>query len=188
MPQLIVFDHITLDGYFAGPNGDINFLRQRFKDDEFHSFAVENINAAGALLFGRVTYEVMVSYWPTAGAIQEEPEIAERMNSLPKFVLSRTLSCSSWNNTQFLNGDIASEVRKIKQSPGKRIAILGSGSIVAQLVPLGLIDEYEIVVNPVAIGRGRTLFENIVDQLTLRLTKSRTFRNGNVLLCYERMI
>ena len=185
MPQLIVFDHITLDGYFAGPKGDINFLQQRFKDDEFHSFAVENINAAGALLFGRVTYEVMVSYWPTAGAIKEEPAIAERMNSLPKFVLSRTLNCSSWNNTQFLRGDIASEVHKIKQSPGERIAILGSGSIVTQLAPLGLVDEYEIVVNPVAIGRGRTLFENIEDQVHLRLTKSRTFRNGNVLLCYE---
>ena len=76
-------------------------------------------------------------------------------------------------------------MRKIKQSPGKRIAILGSGSIVAQLAPLGLIDEYEIVVNPVTIGRGRTLFENIVDQLTLKLTKSRVFRNGNVLPCYE---
>jgi dihydrofolate reductase len=185
MRQLIVFDHITLDGYFTGPNGDISFLRQRFKDDEFHSFAVENINAAGALLFGRVTYEIMASYWPTAGATKEEPAIAERMNSLSKFVCSRTLSRSSWNNTQFLSGDIASEVSKIKQSPGKRIAILGSGSIIAQLAPLGLIDEYQIVVNPVAIGRGRTLFENIVDRLTLRLTKSRTFRNGNVLLCYE---
>ena len=185
MPQLIVFNHITLDGYFAGPTGDISFLRQRFKDDEFHSFAVENISAAGALLFGRVTYDVMVTYWPTPNAINDEPAIAERMNSLPKFVLSRTLSRSSWNNTQFLKGDIASEVRKIKQSPGKRIAILGSGSIVAQLAPLGLIDEYEIVVNPVAIGRGRTLFEGIRDQLNLRLTKTRTFCNGNVLHCYE---
>lgn len=185
MPQLIVFDHITLDGYFATPNGDISFLRQRFKDHEFHSFAVENINAAGTLLFGRVTYEVMVNYWPTPTAIKDEPAIAERMNSLPKFVLSRTLSKSSWNNTQFLNGDIASEVRKIKQLPGKRIAILGSGAIVTQLAPLGLIDEYELVLNPVAIGRGRTLFEGIRDQINLRLTKTRTFRNGNVLHCYE---
>ncbi len=185
MPQLIVFDHITLDGYFAAPNGDISFLRQRFKDDEFHSFAVENINAAGALLFGRVTYEVMVSYWPTPNATKDEPAIAGRMNSLPKFVLSRTLSKSSWNNTQFLNGDIASEVRKLKQLPGKRIAILGSGSIVAQLAPLGLIDEYELVLNPVAIGRGRTLFDGIKDQMNLRLIKTRTFRNGNVLLNYE---
>jgi dihydrofolate reductase len=185
MPQLIVFDHITLDGYFAAPNGDISFLRQRFKDDEFHSFAVENINAAGSLVFGRVTYEVMVNYWPTPNAIKDEPTIAERMNSLLKFVLSRTLSKSSWNNTQFPKGDIASEVRKIKQLPGKRIAILGSGSIVAQLAPLGLIDEYELVLNPVAIGRGRTLFDGIKDQMNLKLTKTHTFRNGNVLLNYE---
>jgi len=185
MRQLVVFDYITLDGYFAGRDGDINFLRQRLRDDEFYSFAVENINAAGAFLFGRVTYEVMVSYWPTATAIKEDPAIAERMNSLQKFVLSRTLTRSDWNNTQVLTGDMASEVRKIKQSPGKRIAILGSGSIVAQLAPLGLIDVFEIVLNPVAIGRGRSLFENIGDQLTLRLVKSRSFRNGNVLLCYE---
>jgi len=146
---------------------------------------VENINAAGALLFGRVTYEIMASYWPTATAIKADPAIAERMNSLPKFVLSRKLTRSDWNNTQFLTGDMASEVRKIKQSPGKRIAILGSGAIVAQLAPLGLIDAFEIVLNPVAIGHGRSLFENIGDQLSLRLTGSRSFRNGNVLLCYE---
>jgi dihydrofolate reductase len=185
MAQLIVFDHITLDGYFAAPDGDISFLHQRFKDDEFHSFAEENINAAGGLLFGRVTYEVMVNYWPSANAAKDEPAIAERMNSLPKFVLSRTISQSSWNNTQFLNGDVASEVRKLKQLSGKRIAILGSGSIVAQLAPLGLIDQYELVLNPVAIGCGRTLFEGIKDQMNLRLTKTRTFRNGNALLCYE---
>jgi dihydrofolate reductase len=81
--------------------------------------------------------------------------------------------------------DIASEVRKVKQLPGERIAILGSGSIIAQLAPLGLIDEYELVLNPVAIGRGRTLFEGIKDRINLRRTKTRTFRNGNVLLCYE---
>jgi dihydrofolate reductase len=185
MPQLVVFNHITLDGYFAAANGDISFLRQRFKDDEFHSFAVENIKAAGTLLFGRVTYEVMVNYWPTPNAIKDEPVIAERMNTLPKFVMSRTLRKSCWNNTQFLNGDIAPEVRKVKRLPGNRIAILGSGSIVAQLAPLGLIDEYELVLNPVAIGRGRTLFDGIRDAMNLRLTKTRTFRNGNVLLCYE---
>lgn len=185
MPQLIVFNHITLDGYFAGPAGDIGFLRQRFKDDEFHSFAVENIKAAGALLFGRTTYEVMVRYWPTPNAINDEPEIAKCMNGLSKVVFSRTLSQSSWNNTRFVNGDLAAEVRRIKQGDGKRISILGSGSIVAQLAPLGLIDGYEIVVNPVAIGRGRTLFEGIRDQLNLKLAKTRVFGNGNVLLNYE---
>ena len=186
MRHLVVFNHITLDGYFVGPDGDIDFLYQRFKNEEFHSFAVENIQAAGALLFGRVTYEVMVSYWPTPAALKGEPAIAERMNNLPKFVFSRTLSQSSWNNTSFLHGDTASEVRKLKEQPGKRIAILGSGSIVAQLAPVGFVDRFEIVVNPVAIGRGRTLFEGVKDQLNLSLTKTRTFRNGNVLLCYAR--
>jgi dihydrofolate reductase len=185
MRKLIVFDHITLDGYFCGANGDMSFFHYRFRDDEFHAFAVDNIKEADGLLFGRTTYEIMVNYWPAPEALKNEPVIAERMDNLPKFVLSRTLSKSSWNNTQFLNGDIVSEVRKLKQAPGNRIAILGSGSLVAQLAPHGLIDEYEIVVNPVAVGRGRTLFEGIKSPINLQLTSTRVFRNGNVLLCYE---
>ncbi|MFZ0211620.1 MAG: dihydrofolate reductase family protein [Candidatus Acidiferrales bacterium] len=187
MRKLIVFDHITLDGYFCDPNGDMSFFHNRFKDDEFYSFAVDNIKAAGALLFGRVTYELMVAYWPTADAIKADPAIAERMNTLPKFVFSRTLAKTPWNNTQLMKGDLVSEVRKLKEAPGNRIAILGSGNIVAQLAPHGLIDEYEIVVNPVAIGAGRTIFERINAPLNLKLTKTRAFRNGNILLCYEPM-
>jgi dihydrofolate reductase len=182
MRKLMVLNHITLDGYFCGPNGDMSFFHNRWGDEEFHAFAVDNSKEADALLFGRTTHEVMVSYWPTPEALQNEPIIAERMNNLPKFVLSRTLSKSSWNNTQFLNGDIVSEVRKLKQAPGKRITILGSGSIVAQLASHGLIDDYEIVVNPVAIGRGRTLFEGINSPISLDLASTRVFHNGNVLL------
>lgn len=95
MAPLVVLDHISLDGFFARPSGEIDFLHQRFKDDEFYAFAVENINSASALLFGRITYEIMAAYWPTASAIKNDPAIAERMNSLPKFVLSRTLTYSS---------------------------------------------------------------------------------------------
>ena len=185
MRKLAVFDHITLDGYFSGLNGDIGFFHNRFKDDEFHAFAVDNIRAAGALLFGRITYEVMFAYWPITDAAKAEPVIADRMNSLPKFVFSRTLAKTPWNNAQLVKGDLVSEVRKLKEAPGNRMAILGSGNIVAQLAPHGLIDEYEIVVNPVAIGRGRTLFEGVKELLHLKLVKTRTFRNGNVLLCYE---
>ena len=185
MRKLVVFDHITLDGYFSGPNGDMSFFHNRFKDDEFYAFAMDNIKAAGALLFGRVTYDLMVSHWPTPEAIKNDPVIAERMNSLPKFVFSRTLAKTPWNNTQLVKGDLVSEVRKLKEASGNRIAILGSGNIVAQLAPHGLIDEYEIVLNPVAIGAGRTLFEGIAEPLHLKLTKTHIFRNGNVLLCYQ---
>jgi dihydrofolate reductase len=183
--KLVVFDHITLDGYFSGPNGDMSFFHNRFRDEEFYAFAVDNIKAADTLLFGRVTYDLMVSHWPTQEAIKNDPVVAERMNSLPKFVFSRTLARTPWNNTQLVKGDLVSEVRKLKEAPGNRMAILGSGNIVAQLAPHGLIDEYEIVLNPVAIGAGRAMFEGINEPLNLKLTKTRVFRNGNVLLCYQ---
>jgi dihydrofolate reductase len=186
MPNLVVFDHITLDGYFCSPTGDFSFFGPSYQDQEFHAFAEENICAADALLFGRVTYDLMVSYWPKPDPIKNDPIVAGRLNNLPKFVLSRTLASSSWNNTHILKGDIASEVRKLKnEAPGKRISILGSGNVVAQLAAHGLINEYEIVLNPVAIGAGRTLFDGLSQPVNLRLSNSRTFRNGNILLRYH---
>jgi len=135
-------------------------------------------------LFGRITYELMARYWPTPDAIRANPIVAEGMNSMPKVVFSRTLDKVSWSNTKLVKGDIASEVRKMKQEPGKGMAILGSGSIVSQLAPEGLIDEYQVVVNPVVLGQGRTMFEGIKEKLNLKLTKMRTFGNGKVFLCY----
>ena len=107
------------------------------------------------------------------------------MNSMPKVVFSRTLDKVSWNNTKLVKGDIASEIRKMKQEPGPGTAILGSGSIVSQLAPEGLIDEYQVVVNPVVLGKGRTMFDGVKEKLNLKLTKTRTFGNGKVFLCYE---
>jgi dihydrofolate reductase len=113
------------------------------------------------------------------------PAVAEGMNRMPKVVFSRTLSEASWNNTNLVKGDLATEMRKLKQEPGPDMVILGSGSIVSQLAQEGLIDEYQIVVNPIALGAGRTMFDGIKEKLRLKLTKSRAFNNGNVLLCYE---
>jgi dihydrofolate reductase len=107
------------------------------------------------------------------------------MNSLPKVVFSKTLDHASWNNTTLVKGDPAGEMRKLKQAQGQDLVILGSGSIVSQLAQEGLIDEYQIVVNPIALGAGRTLFDGVKEKLPLKLTKSRAFGNGNVLLCYE---
>jgi dihydrofolate reductase len=129
----------------------------------------------------------MAGYWPTPYAIKNDPIVAERMNNLPKVVFSRTLDKASWNNTKLIKGDMAAEMRKMKKEPGKDMAILGSGSIVSQLAQEGLIDEYQIAVNPVVLGQGRTMFDGIKEKLTLKLTKTRTFGNGNVLLCYEPM-
>jgi dihydrofolate reductase len=135
-------------------------------------------------LFGRITYELMASYWPTMAAARDFSAVAEGMNKLPKMVFSRTLDKASWNNTRLVKSDLAGETRKMKSESGPDMVILGSGSIVAQLAQEGLIDEYQIVVNPVVLGSGRTMFEGIKERLRLKLTRSRAFGNGNVVLYY----
>ncbi|MDR3718617.1 MAG: dihydrofolate reductase family protein [Bryobacteraceae bacterium] len=183
MRKLIVFNNISLDGYFVDGQGDMSWARAQ--DPEWDAFAQENASGGGELLFGRKTYDLMSSFWPTPAAQQYFPEVAKGMNSAPKVVFSRTMDSAAWNNTKLVKGDIAAEVGKMKATPGPGMAILGSGTIVAQLAPEGLIDEYQIVVCPVALGSGRTLFEGLREKLPLRLTKTRAFGNGNVVLCYE---
>jgi dihydrofolate reductase len=185
MPRLVVFNHVALDGYFVGLSGDMSWAHKQ--DPEWKEFAAENASGGGRLLFGRITYELMASYWPTELAMKHDPVVAERINELQKVVFSRTLDKASWSNTKLVKNDIAAEVRKMKQEPGSDMAILGSGTIVSQLAQEGLIDEYQIVVNSIVLGKGRTMFEGIKEKLVLKLTKSRAFGNGNVLLCYQPM-
>ena len=183
MRKIIVFNQCTVDGYFADMNGDMSWAHNN--DAEFDAFVAGNASAGGELLFGRITYELMASYWPTPYAIENDPVVAKGMNDLPKVVFSRTLAKASWNNTKLVKSGMAAEIRKMKKEPGKDMVIMGSGSIVSQLAQEGLIDEYQIVVIPVVLGKGRAMFDGIKEKLTLKLIKSRTFRNGNVFLCYE---
>jgi len=185
MRKLVVFNNVTLDGYFAGPDGDFSWAHSGSDDAEFNAFIAGNASGGGQLLLGRVTYDIMAGYWPTPSAIKNDPIVAEGMNSMPKVVFSRTMTNASWSKTELVKGDVAAEVRRLKKAPGPGMAILGSGSIVSQLAPEGLIDEYQIVMNPVVLGKGKTMFDGLKDKLTLKLTKTRTFKNGKVLLCYE---
>jgi dihydrofolate reductase len=185
MRKLLAFINVTLDGYFAGPNGELDWAHRAGKDPEWDAFVAENAKSGGTLLLGRVTYEIMVSYWPTPEAKKNDPVVAEGMNSAPKIVFSRTLDKVSWSNTKVIKGDLATEVRKLKQESGPNIATLGSGSIVSQLTQAGLIDEYQLVVHPVVIGQGKALFPDVKKMKTLKLKQSRAFGNGNVLLSYE---
>ncbi len=185
MRKLIVFNHVTLDGYFVDANGDMRWAHSGSADAEFQAFAAENASGGGELLFGRITYELMAGYWPTSNAMKNDPQVAAGMNAMPKVVFSRTLQKTSWNNTTLVNGNLVSEVRNRKQQSGPGMAILGSGSIVAQLAPERLIDEYQMVLNPVVLGRGKTMFDGIPQKLNLKLTRTRTFTNGKVFLCYE---
>lgn len=183
MRKLHVFNSVTLDGYFTSPDGDMTWAHKQ--DPEWNEFTSGNASGRGELLFGRVTYEMMASFWPTAQAAQMLPTVAEGMNTMSKVVFSRTLDKATWRNTTLVKGDLVSEVRQMKQASGNDLVILGSGSIVAQLAQAGLIDEYQIVVCPVVLGRGRTLFEGVKERVNLKLTKSRAFGNGNVVLWYE---
>ncbi len=184
MRRLVVFQQMSLDGYFTDSNGDMTWAKQG-NDEEFNAFTTENAKSGGLLIFGRVTYDLMASFWPTKQAHDSLPIVAERMNNLPKIVFSRTLAKASWNNTTLIKGDLVTEIRKLKSQRGQGMAILGSGSIVAQLALEDVIDEYEMVVNPTALGAGRTMFDGIKKRLELKLTDSRTFRNGKVFLRYE---
>jgi dihydrofolate reductase len=186
MRKLVVFNHVTLDGYFVDTKGDMSWAHRK-EDAEWSNFVADNASAGagGQMVFGRITYELMASYWPTPAAVKNDPIVAEGMNSAQKFVFSRTLGTASWKNTKVVKGDLAAEVRKMKEDAGKDILIFGSGTIVSQLAQEGLIDEYRIIVNPLAIGKGRTMFEGIKDKMTLKLTNTRAFGNGNVLLTYQ---
>ncbi len=183
MRKLSVYNSVTLDGYFTGANGDLSWAHR--EDPEFHEFVEVNARGGGELLFGRITYELMASYWPTPLAMKNDPVVAARMNDLPKVVFSRTLDKASWKNTRLVKTGMAAAVRQMKNEPGKDMVIFGSGTIVAQLAAEWLIDEYQIVLTPVVLGAGRTMFDGIEEKLDLKLTKSRTFKNGNVFLCYE---
>lgn len=180
--KLSVFNLTTLDGYIAGPDGDISW---HHVDEEFQEYAEKNSNSGNTLLFGRVTYELMAGYWPSQNALKSDPVIASGMNKAEKIVFSRTLKKASWENTRLVQDDMLGEVRKLKKQTGKELTVLGSGSIVAQLATAGLIDEYQILLNPVVLGKGKTMFEGVERTLALKLTKTRTFKNGSVLLCYE---
>lgn len=185
MQKLIVFNHVSLDGYFVDANGDMSWAKADPNDAEWNAFVTENAGGGGTLVFGRVTYDLMAGFWPTPMAMEMMPVVAERMNKLPKVVFSRTMDNASWNNTKLIKADIAAEMHKMKRASGEGMVILGSGSIVAQLAQEGLIDEYQIVVNPIVIGNGRTMFTGVNPKMKLKLTNSRTFSNGKVLLCYE---
>jgi dihydrofolate reductase len=184
MRRLTVFNSVSLDGYFTGENGDLGWAHKQ-ADPEWNEFVAGNASGSGVLLFGRVTYEMMAGFWPTRAAQETMPDVADGMNRMLKVVASRSLGQPSWQNTRVIKGDLAAEVGKLKKESAHDIVILGSGTIVAQLTRARLIDEYQLVVVPVVLGKGRTMFEGVADQLPLKRTKTRSFGNGNVVLCYE---
>jgi dihydrofolate reductase len=184
MRKLTVFNQVTLDGRFTDAHGDMSWAHKPSDDAEWNEFVAANSGSGGTLLFGRITYAMMASYWPTPAAAKNNPEVATHMNDLSKYVASRTLEKATWKNTTVLGGELLSEVRALKNAPGSDITILGSGSIVSQLAQAALIDEFHLVLNPIALGNGRTIFDGVMGPMRLERSAMRPFANGNVVLTY----
>ena len=182
MRKIVVSEMVSLDGYFAGPDGNLDW---HVVEDEFNAFARRQLEEMDTLLFGRVTYEGMASYWPTEAAMTDDPEIADAMNHLPKLVFSRTLKTVDWSNSRLARDDLAEEVTRLKVQPGKDMAIFGSGEIVSALARLDLIDEYRLFVCPVVLGSGKSLFAGLSGTLNLKQLKAQPFASGVVLLYYQ---
>lgn len=181
MRKLYVFNMISLDGFIARSNGDLDWHNV---DKEFDDFAVEQLASTGMILFGRVTYDMMAAFWPTPGAIESDPVVAEAMNSLPKIAFSKTLQRADWSNASLAREIVAEEISALKREAGKDIAIFGSSTLVSAFSELGLIDEYRVMVNPVVLGSGIPLFDGMNRRFNLKLLKTRNFNSGNVLLYY----
>lgn len=182
MRKLISFMVVTLDGYYEGPNGEFDWPNV---DDEFFEFSISQLNDIDTLLFGRVTYGGMASYWPTPAALESDPEVADRMNTIRKIVFSTTLDTADWQNTTLVKENVAETVLKLKQEPGKYLAVFGSPSLTVSLLQQGLVDELRVMVNPILLGAGKSLFRTLQDRVPLELRQTTTFSSGNVLLTYR---
>jgi dihydrofolate reductase len=181
MRKLFSFNMMTLDGFFEGSSKwDLSWHNV---DSEFNEFAIAQLNEIGTLLFGRVTYEGMASYWPSPDGLKDDPTVAGLMNHIPKIVFSKTLEKAEWENTRLVRDNIAEEISKLKQVSDKDIAVFGSANLMSELMRMDLIDEHRIMVNPVILGGGMPLFQ-IKNKSNLMLLKTRAFGNGNVLLYY----
>jgi dihydrofolate reductase len=182
MSKLSVFNFISLDGYYKDLNNGIDWHQHGQEEGDF---SAKNLGQDNILLFGRITYQMMASWWPTQNAIGAMPEVAKGMNSAEKIVCSNSLQTAGWQNTSIMRGDIFAQLSELKKTSGKDITILGSGNLTAQLAEVGLIDHYQVMIDPVAIGNGTSIFKGLNHQLMLKLTDTRSFKSGTVLLSYK---
>ncbi|MCX9025464.1 MAG: dihydrofolate reductase family protein [Candidatus Methanoperedens sp.] len=189
MRKISVFIHVTVDGFFAGPHGEIDWFKVIKRDDEWEKYTHEQSARSGnTLIFGHTTYEMMKSYWPTPDAIRNDPGMARVVNNSPKIVFSKTLrnveEGPNWKNIELFHEIKPQEIIKLKEEGGGDFTILGSGTIVQQFANLGLIDEYQLVVVPIILGAGKSLFKD-VKKMNLKLLEAKAFKNGIVLLKYR---
>jgi dihydrofolate reductase len=180
MRRLIMWNVVTLEGFFEGPESwDLAWHKHAW-GDELERFSMEQLQAASALLFGRVTYQGMAQYWTS-----QQGEIADFMNNLPKVVFSRTLQKAEWKNTALVKDHAEDEAAKLKQQPGKDMFIFGSAALSSALMQHNLIDEYRFCIAPVILGRGHPLFKDSSGTIAMKLLEARQLKNGSVITRYQ---
>jgi dihydrofolate reductase len=186
MRKVVLFMHLSLDGFAADSNHGLNFLSY---DEELQRYADELVKTVGSPLYGRTTYQLMESYWPTVlkkpDASKNALEHAQWVENVPKIVFSKTLKEATWNNTRLIKDNIAEEVKKLKQQPGKDLVIFGSPGLAANFMNLGLIDEYQLTVHPIILGNGISVFTNNTTRSSLKLLNAKTLKSGVLTLHYE---
>jgi dihydrofolate reductase len=184
MRTLNAFNFLTLNGFFRGPQEDTSWHTHGGEEEQY---SVESLRGDGILLFGRKTYDMMASYWPTPAAAEQFPEVAAGMNRAEKIAFSKKPFTPRWHNTRLITGDIVNQVRALKATSGKNMTILGSGSIISLFAEHGLIDEYQFMIDPVAIPDGTPVFVGITKKLELELIGSKVLESGVVLVSYRPM-
>jgi dihydrofolate reductase len=182
MRTLASFILTSLDGFYEGPNGEFDWP---VVAEEFDAFAIGQLDQADALGFGRATYGHMAAYWPTDQAQSNDPAITGRMNAKPKLVFSTALEHADWSNTTIMAGQAVEQIEKVKTATGGGLLVLGSAHLTAHFAVAGVLDELRIMVCPIVLGQGHSLFEDLKGRLALRLVGVRQFASGNVLLTYR---
>jgi dihydrofolate reductase len=182
MRTVASFIFSSLDGFSEGLRGEIDFLPI---DAEFNEFAIRQLDEADILGFGRATYEHMAAYWPTEQAEANDPAITSRMNGMQKLVFSTTLTSANWSGTTLLRGEATEHIHEIKAGAGKELLLLGSAHLTANLMQAGLLDELRVMVCPVVLGQGRSLFEGLDKRVSLTLVRVRQLQSGNLVLTYR---
>jgi dihydrofolate reductase len=185
MGKLIVSMMTSLDGFIEGPNRELDWT---LEGPEFDEYCEDMLERTDTMLFGRVSYEMMVRYWPAAEVKPRSPaeaRLARQMNARPKVVLSRTLDRAEWNNTQVVRDGVADQIRALKERATKNIMVFGGAGVIASVRKAGLVDEYRVIVHPVVLGRGTPLFTDVSERFSLRHTRTTRFVMGLDLLYYE---
>jgi len=184
MSKLIMWNLMSLDGYFEGNDKwDLSFHTHVW-GDELHQLSLEQLQSAECLIFGRVTYEGMAGYWTSPDAQKSEAEIARLMNSIPKIVFSKTLKSATWNNTRVVSENASEEIRKLKAQGTKDLYLFGSANLSETFMTDDLFDEYKICVSPVILGSGRPLFRQGISAQNLSLIAAHPLKTGGVILRY----